>query len=46
MVSGWDKFPGPNNDYASRGLGRVGTGRAIVLVFVFIALAILLFTGF
>ncbi len=42
MVSGWDKSPGPDNDYASVGPTRIQTLRFIALVLVLVGGAALL----
>ena len=42
MVSGWDKSPGPDNEYASAGPTRIQALRLIVLVAIVGAVAILI----
>jgi len=41
MVSGWDKSPGPENDYASAGPAKLRSLRFIALVAIVGAVAIL-----
>ena len=42
MVGGWDKSPGPDNDYASAGPTRSQALRFVVLVAIIGAVAILI----
>lgn len=42
MVGGWDKSPGPDNDYASRPLTLTGKLALVLIAAVFVAIAYLL----